>query len=114
MKIEVKNGRCSTVFELNDSSASGSLLRQLPFEAEGSEAHGYEVVFQAGEPLDVSRSDEGKTPAGTLAYYGPNRNVCMFFKDEPGNDELYVVGSAVRGAGNIRQLTGKIKVSEYK
>ncbi len=115
MKICVEKEQYRTVFVLEEGTLSASLFAQAQkdggFAATGETAHGYEVVFQAPCPPAGSPQREDATPAGTLAYYAPNHNICMFFMDEPGNDQLYILGQAEEGAENISRLTGTIHVT---
>ena len=53
---------------------------------------------------------EGDCPAGTLALFSPWGNVVMFYGAASRYSGLYILGKAIEGAANIRNLTGTIRV----
>ena len=53
---------------------------------------------------------EGDCPAGTLALFSPWGNVVMYYGGAGRYSGLYILGKAIDGADNIRNLTGTIRV----
>ena len=53
---------------------------------------------------------EGDCPAGTLALFSPWGNVVMYYGGAGRYSGLYILGKAIDGAENIRNLTGTIRV----
>ena len=110
MLIRVVAGDKEILFALNDSSASRSLYRQLPLAIAIENYSNNEKVFQAPKKLNCEKVQEGDCPAGSIGYFSPWNNVCLFYGDAPRYPGLYVLGKAVKGDGQIRALSGKIKI----
>ena len=53
---------------------------------------------------------EGDCPAGTLALFSPWGNVVMYYGPDSRYSGLYILGKAIEGADNIRNLSGTIRV----
>jgi hypothetical protein len=105
----VANGK-EIVFELNDTSVSRSFYAQLPLSVDVENYSNNEKIFQPPKKLDCSKAQEGACPVGTIAYFSPWNNVCLYYGDAPRYSGLYVMGKAVSGAEHIRNITGKAKI----
>lgn len=111
MKIRVSDGTNVITFELNETSAAKSLCQMLPLEVEVENYSNNEKIFYP--PTAVSYGAdciECDCPAGTLALFSPWGNVVMFYGKASRYSGLYILGKAVEGADNIRNLNGTIRV----
>ena len=114
MKIKVTANGKEIVFALNDTSVSRSFYTQLPLTVDVENYSNNEKVFQPPKKLDCSKAQEGACPAGTIAYFSPWNNVCLYYGDAPRYSGLYVMGKAVSGAEQIRNITGKVKIEAVR
>ena len=114
MVIKVSSGETEILFALNESSACKSFFRQLPLTVEVENYRNNAKIFQPPKKLDCSSVQEGDCPVGSIAYFSPWNNVCMYYGDAPRYSGLYVMGKAVKGAGLIAKLSGKIKIEAVK
>ena len=73
-----------------------------------------EKIFQPPKKLDCSSVQEGDCPVGSIAYFSPWNNICMYYGNAPRYSGLYVMGKAVKGAGQIGKLSGQIKIEAVK
>jgi len=110
MLVRVVSNQTEIVFELNDTTVSRSFYRQLPLTVSIDNYSNNEKVFQPPRKLNCAGATEESCPAGTIAYFAPWNNVCLFYGDAPRYSGLYVMGKAVKNAGMIRDLTGKVRV----
>ncbi len=112
LQIRVRAGRQTVVFELNDSAAARSLYEQLPLTVEGENFSDNEKIFYPPEKLDVTGALQAASGAGagTLAYYAPWGDVVMFYGDFNANGQLFELGRAVSGGGEIGSLSGTLEV----
>ena len=110
MKVKVSFSGTAIVFALNGSSVSRSFWEQLPMTVGVENYGGNEKIFQAPRKLDTGSPVEGPCPAGSIAYFSPWNNVCMYYGDAPRYPGLYVMGRAVSGAGEIGRITGTITI----
>lgn len=111
MKIRVSDGTNTITYELNETSAAKSLYQTLPLEVTVENYSNNEKIFYP--PTAVSYGSdciEGDCPAGTLALFSPWGNVVMFYGAASRYSGLYILGKAIEGAANIRNLTGTIRV----
>lgn len=68
--------------QLEDNSASRALLGQLPLTLTFEDYNGTEKIAYPPETLDTSGAPTSCDPEeGTLAYYAPWGNVCIFYRD---------------------------------
>ena len=113
MKMTVKSGDTTVVFELNNSPAAQSLAAQLPLTIEVQPFSANEQTFYPPVALNtVGTPAITGARAGTLAYYAPWGDVVMFYEDfSGGSGGLYELGKAVEGADAIRSLSGTITVT---
>lgn len=110
-KIKVSDGTHVITFELNETSAAQSLYQMLPLEVTVQNYSNNEKIFYP--PTAVSYGAdciEGDCPAGTLALFSPWGNVVMYYGAASRYSGLYILGKAVEGADQIRNLTGTIRV----
>jgi len=109
-RIRVTSDAGEIVFVLNDTPAAQSLLAQLPLTAETEPYSSNEIVFQPETPLDTENSLEGGGTAGYLGYFAPWNNVVMYYGDFEEYPGLYILGEAVSGAENIKDIKGMITI----
>lgn len=114
MKISVSDGKNKIVYELNASGQSKSLYSQLPLKVQIENYSTNEKIFYPKEKLPLKNGIEGSGDSGTLAYFSPWGNVVLFygkFSEYPG---LFILGKAVSGAENIKNLSGMVNVEAEK
>ncbi|MDK2867526.1 MAG: hypothetical protein PWP38_1841 [Clostridiales bacterium] len=111
MRIKVESGSRSVVFELNDSSASKSLMSQLPMAIKVENYSNDEKIFYPEKKLDTTGTPLARAKAGTLAYYAPWGDVVMFYESFGSASGLYQLGQATSGVENIALLSGQIDIT---
>lgn len=114
MKISVSDGKNKIVYELNASGQSKSLYNQLPLKVQIENYSTNEKIFYPKEKLPLKNGIEGSGDSGTLAYFSPWGNVVLFygkFSEYPG---LFILGKAVSGTENIKNLSGIVSVESEK
>ena len=104
------HGDKEILFALNDSTVSRSFYKQLPLTAVSENYGSNEKTFQPPKKLDCGDGREGACPKGTIAYFSPWNNVCLYYGDAPRYPGLYVMGKAVKGAAQIGSVSGTIKI----
>lgn len=114
MKIKVVANGKEIVFALNDTSVSRSFYAQLPLSVDVENYSNNEKIFQPSKKLDCSKAQEGACPVGSIAYFSPWNNVCMYYGDMSRYSGLYVMGKAVSGTEQIRNITGKVKIETIR
>ena len=97
-------------FVLNDTPAAESFAAQLPLTAETELYSDNEIVFHPGEPLAVENGIESGGTAGYIGYYAPWNNVVLYYGDFEKYPGLYILGEAVSGAENIKDIRGSITI----
>ena len=111
MKIRVSDGLNTITYKLNETSAAKSLYQMLPLKVTVENYSNNEKIFYP--PTAVSYGSdciEGDCPAGTLALFSPWGNVVMYYGPASRYSGLYILGKAIEGADNIRNLSGTIRV----
>ncbi len=114
MKISVSDGKTKIIYELNGSEQSVALYSQLPLKVQIENYSTNEKIFYPQEKLPLKNGLEGSGDSGTLAYFSPWGNVVLFygkFNEYPG---LFILGNAVSGAENIKDLSGSVNVEVEK
>lgn len=114
MKISVSDGKNKIVYELNASGQSKSLYSQLPIKVQIENYSTNEKIFYPKEKIPLKNGIEGSGDSGTLAYFSPWGNIVLFygkFSEYPG---LFILGKAVSGAENIKNLSGIVSVESEK
>lgn len=114
MIIKVSANGKEIVFALNDTSVSHSFYEHLPLTVAVENYSNNEKIFQPPKKLDCSKAQEGACPVGTIAYFSPWNNVCMYYGDMSRYPGLYVMGKAVSGTEQIRNITGKVKIEAIR
>ena len=104
LKIKVVANGKEIVFALNDTSVSRSFYAQLPLTVAVENYSNNEKIFQPPKKLDCSKA------VGTIAYFSPWNNVCLYYGDMSRYPGLYVMGKAVSGTEQIRNIKGKVKI----
>ena len=112
MKISVQSNRKTTVFELNDSTASKELYAQLPLTIEVENFGNNEKIFYPPKKLSTNNTALADAKNGTLAYYSPWGDVVMFYKDFGSASGLYDLGVCISGLEYIQQMSGTIKIEK--
>ncbi len=110
MRIIVTDGKNEIEFVLNDSSPSKSFYDMLPITVNVDNYSSNEKIFHAA--LDTSSTVGGAAPSGSIAYFSPWENVCMYYGDAPAYSGLYIMGEAIKGADNIARLSGTITINK--
>ncbi|MGI6009230.1 MAG: cyclophilin-like fold protein [Methanomethylophilus sp.] len=103
MKITDREG-ITVVIALNGSSASRDLVRQAPKEVKLENYSDDEKIFYPGRKLDVSDTPAAHAAIGTLGYFEPWGDVCLYYGDFGSYPGLYELGKTVSGEENIRRL----------
>ena len=86
---------------LEDNSAARSLVEQLPLTLSFEDYNGTEKIAYPPEALDLSGAPDSCDPeAGTLAYYAPWGNLCIFYRDFGPSQGLVPLGKA-EGAADL-------------
>ncbi len=114
MKISVSDGKNKIVYELNSSEQSKSLYSQLPLKVQIENYSTNEKIFYPKEKLPLKNGVECSGDLGTLAYFSPWGNVVLFygkFNEYPG---LFILGKAIDGSENIKNLSGIVNVKVEK
>ena len=111
MIIRVATDDYEVIFALNDTSAAASLYGQLPLTIDVENYSNNEKIFYP-EKLDCRDVIEGTCGEGTLAYFSPWDDVVMFYGPQCKYPGLYILGEAIEGADNIRNLSGKIEITK--
>lgn len=110
MQILITDGTHEIVFALNNTPAAKSLAAQLPLETEIENYGSNEKIFYPPEKLDGTEAIESGGEAGGLAYFSPWGNVVLYYDTFSPYPGLYILGAAVSGEDQIRQLSGTIQV----
>ena len=97
-------------FALNNTPAAESLASQLPLTVETELYSDNEIVFHPEEPLPVENGIEGGGIEGYIGYYAPWNNVVLYYGDLEKYPGLYILGEAVSGAENIKDIRGSITI----
>lgn len=115
MKISVNSNGNTTVFELNDSSASKELYAQLPLSIKVENYSNDEKIFYPPNKLTTSNTPLAKnTKAGTLAYYAPWGDVVMFYKNFGSASGLYELGKVLWETEYIENMSGTITIDKME
>ena len=89
---------------LQDHSAARSLLAQLPLTLSFEDYNQTEKIAYPPETLDLSDAPGSCDPqVGTLAYYAPWGNLCIFYRDFPHSEGLVPLGQL---EGDLQLLAG--------
>lgn len=114
MKISVSDGKNKIVYELNASGQSKSLYSQLPIKVQIENYSTNEKIFYPKEKIPLKNGIEGSGDSGTLAYFSPWGNIVLFYGKFSRYPGLFILGKAVNGAENIKNLSGIVSVESEK
>lgn len=115
MKISINSNGNTSVYELNNSSASKELYAQLPLNIKVENYSNDEKIFYPPNKLTTSNTSLAKNAkAGTLAYYAPWGDVVMFYKDFRSSSGLYELGKVLWGAEYIESMSGTITIDKME
>lgn len=111
--ITISDGTREVSYGLNDSTAAMDLYQRLPLKIELKDYSDNEKNFYPGA-LDVSDTPRAKNREGTLAYYGPWKDVVLFYGPYRENEELYELGRVLENGDRISQLRPGMVTIEKK
>lgn len=110
-RIKLTIGDAVLYATLEDNSASRSLLAQLPMSLSFSDYNGTEKIAYPDEALDGSDAPDNCDPdVGTLAYYQPWGNLCIFYRDFHASNGLTPLGRIEGNLAALTDLTGDFTV----
>lgn len=112
MKISVTSNGRTTVFSLNDSTASKELYAQLPLNIKVEDYGGIEKIFYPPKKLGTSNTPRANAKDGSLSYYAPWGDVVMFYEDFGSASGLYELGDAISGAEYISGMSGTVRIEK--
>lgn len=105
LRVKLTVGDTVLYATLQDNSASRSLLAQLPMSLSFSDYNSTEKIAYPDKSLDVSDAPDSCDPdIGTLAYYQPWGNLCIFYRDFRASNGLTLLG---RIEGDLTVLTSQ-------
>lgn len=111
LRVKLTAGDKVLYATLADNSASRSLLAQLPMSLHFSDYNGTEKIAYPDEPLDVSDAPDSCDPdTGTLAYYQPWGNLCIFYRDFRASNGLTPLGKIEGDLTALIDQTGDFTV----
>lgn len=115
MKIKVTNQSKQIIFTLNESDGAKSLYQQLPLETKVENYSNNEKIFYPSKSLATKNTPlllSGQE--GTLGYFSPWKNVVMYYDRCGSYNGLYVLGEAIKGKENIKNLSGTILIEKVE
>lgn len=112
-RIAVRAGGCEIVYELGQSAAAQELCAQLPLTVEVEDFSTNEKIFYPPQKLEGTDAPLAEGGRGVLAYYAPWGDVVLFYGPFGGDSQLYELGRAVSGEGEIETLSGAVTVSVW-
>ena len=110
LRILVTDGTHTVLYRLNDSPPAKSLYAMLPMELEVEDYGSNEKIFYPEEAIDTTDGLEGGGEAGGLALFSPWGNVVMYYDSFSAYPGLYILGEAVEGTEQVKELSGTIRV----
>lgn len=114
MRIKVTDGEHTIIYQLNDSPSAKSLYEMLPLDIEVENYGSNEKIFYPEETIDTTEGIEGGGEAGGLALFSPWGNVVMYYDSFNSYPGLYILGEAVEGVEQVKDLSGTIHVEAVK
>ena len=98
MKIKVTNQSKQIIFTLNESDYSNN-----------------EKIFYPSKSLATKNTPLlSSGQEGTLGYFSPWKNVVMYYDRCGSYNGLYVLGEAIKGKENIKNLSGTILIEKVE
>ena len=93
------------IVALNDNPAADALYDMLPLELTFEEFNGTEKIAYLPEELPTDGSPDSCDPdVGSLCYYIPWGNLCLFYQDFRHSESLVPLGTVISGAEMLEQL----------
>lgn len=114
MKIKVTDGTHTVIYQLNDSPSAKSLYSMLPMDVEVENYGSNEKIFYPDGKIDTAGGIEGGGGAGDLALFSPWGNVVMYYGSFNSYPGLYLMGTAVEGTDQVKDLSGTIHIEIEK
>ena len=114
MKIKVADGTHTVIYRLNDSPSAKSLYGMLPMDVEVENYGSNEKIFHPDRTIDTAGGIEGGGGAGDLALFSPWGNVVMYYGSFNSYPGLYLMGTAVEGADQVKDLSGTTHIEIEK
>lgn len=115
MKISVKSNGNTTIYELNNSTASKELYEQLPLDIKVENYSHDEKIFYPPNKLSTNNTPlASNAKTGTLAYYAPWGDVVMFYKDFGSASGLYELGKVISGSEYIKSMSGTVEIEKVE
>lgn len=114
MKIRFTDGTNEVLVTLNDSKLSESLVAQLPFTFDFEDYAHNEKNGRVPKKLLTDKSYEAECPRGSLGYFAPWGNLCLFFEVAPPYPGQYVLGTVEGNPDDIKKLGSKVTVEIVK
>ncbi|SHG47534.1 MULTISPECIES: cyclophilin-like fold protein [Eubacteriales] len=112
-RIAVRADGREIVYELGQSAAAQGLCDQLPLTVEVEDFSTNEKIFYPPQELEVADAPLAEGGRGVLAYYAPWGDVVLFYGPFDGSGQLYELGRAVSGEGDIEALSGSVTISVW-
>lgn len=95
---------------LNDSGAAQDLARQKPSEVRIENYSNDEKTFYPDKKLNLANTPRAHAVVGTLGYFAPWGDVCLFYRNFGSAAGLYELGITINGKDQISQLIGTTKL----
>lgn len=95
---------------LNDSSAAQDLVDQNPSEVRIENYSNDEKTFYPDKKLSLANTPHAHAVVGTLGYFAPWGDVCLFYRNFGSDAGLYELGMTVSGQDQISKLSGTTKL----
>lgn len=110
MQIRVQNNNLKIDFQLNESQAAKTLIKQLPLTLDVDNFGGNEKIFYPPEKLNVTNTELADPEKGDLCYYAPWGDVVMYYKGTSSAPGLYSLGKVISGKEDIQKLNGSLTI----
>ena len=112
IQLRLSIGTQTMSVRLEDSSASQSLLEQLPLTLTFEDYNQTEKIAYPPDALDVSSVPDGCDPeVGTLAYYKPWGNLCIFYREFRASTDLVPLGMIESDMRVIQNMQGNFEIA---
>lgn len=111
MKIQVSDQQHKIVFELNNSDAATSLVKQLPINTKIENYSNNEKIFYPSK-LTTINTPLSQGQVGDLAYFAPWGDVVLYYKEFQSCSGLYQLGKCISGKNEISRLSGNVTIEQ--
>ncbi|WP_367341487.1 cyclophilin-like fold protein [Limosilactobacillus sp.] len=99
---------------LNDSNAAKDLVQQKPSQVRIENYSNDEKTFYPDKKLDLGNTPRANAVVGTLGYFAPWGDVCLFYRDFGPAGGLYDLGMATEGKEQISLLSGTTQLEFFE